>query len=79
MDSLTKCVSQSEDQATGLEANLQKDRIPVVPAFNPNEWASPDDPDNGRNWSFPVKLFHTVIPAAFGFLTYAITPFRSIV
>lgn len=32
------------------------------------DWSSPDDPDCGRNWALPVKIYHTMVAAAMGFL-----------
>jgi hypothetical protein len=32
------------------------------------EWDSPDDPSNARNWSMKKKIFHTAIPALYGFV-----------
>ncbi|KUJ09585.1 putative polyamine transporter 4 [Mollisia scopiformis] len=31
------------------------------------DWESPDDPDNPRNWPKGKKLFHTYLPALYGF------------
>lgn len=32
------------------------------------DWSCPDDPDCGQNWPLPVKIYHTVIASAMGFL-----------
>lgn len=31
-------------------------------------WSSPDDPDCGQNWPLQVKIYHTLIVSAMGFL-----------
>lgn len=40
--------------------------------LNPDErlldWSSPDDPDCGQNWALPVKIYHTMVASAMGFL-----------
>lgn len=32
------------------------------------EWDSPLDPGNARNWPIMKKVFHTAIPAMYGFV-----------
>jgi hypothetical protein len=32
------------------------------------EWDSPEDPGNARNWPVMKKVFHTAIPALYGFV-----------
>lgn len=32
------------------------------------DWSSPDDPDCGQNWALPVKIYHTMVASAIGFL-----------
>jgi hypothetical protein len=32
------------------------------------DWDSPDDVGNPRNWSFAKRVFHTAVPAFYGFL-----------
>ena len=40
--------------------------------LNPDErlldWSSPDDPDCGQSWALPVKIYHTMVASAMGFL-----------
>lgn len=36
------------------------------PKFSP--WNSHDDPENPQNWKFGKKVFHTAIPALYGFV-----------
>jgi hypothetical protein len=31
-------------------------------------WESPEDPENARNWSTVKKVYHTAIPALYGFV-----------
>lgn len=31
------------------------------------DWDSPEDPDNPMNWPKAKKIFHTMLPALFGF------------
>ena len=32
------------------------------------DWESPEDPGNARNWPTIRKVFHTAIPALYGFV-----------
>ena len=32
------------------------------------DWESPDDPGNPRNWPKAKKVFHTAVPALYGFV-----------
>ena len=32
------------------------------------DWDSPDDVGNPRNWPFAKRVFHTAVPAFYGFL-----------
>lgn len=57
---------QCEDRTKDLEKTL----LQPAPAFNHKEWASPNDPDNAQNWPLSIKIYHTIIPSAFGCLMY---------
>ncbi len=37
-------------------------------ATKSSDWDSPEDPANPRNWSFAKRVFHTAIPALYGFV-----------
>lgn len=66
MTSLAMPALQSEDRTKDLEKTLLK----PAPTFNHKDWTSPNDPDNAQNWPYSIKIYHTIIPAAFGFLMY---------
>ena len=43
---------------TARESELRK---PLV-------WDYSTDPNNPKNWTFPSRIFHTAVPALFGFV-----------
>lgn len=65
-----------------MDTDTEKARIPqtgtdvlqpdAAGILNPDErlldWSSPDDPDCGQNWALPVKIYHTAVASAMGFL-----------
>jgi hypothetical protein len=48
----------SPDEDTDLETGLPQELV----------WDSPEDPGNARNWSTIKKVYHTAIPALYGFV-----------
>jgi len=32
------------------------------------DWTGPTDPENPHNWTFSKRIYHTLIPAAYGFV-----------
>jgi hypothetical protein len=32
-----------------------------------DDWDGPDDPDNAHNWPMRLRIYHSVVPALFGF------------
>jgi hypothetical protein len=48
----------SLDGDTDLETGLPQELV----------WDSPEDPENVRNWSTIKKVYHTAIPALYGFV-----------
>jgi hypothetical protein len=47
-----------------------------APTFS--EWDSVDDPGNPRNWPTWKKIFHTAIPALYGFVV-SVLPFHRLI
>lgn len=53
---------------TGTDG-VQPDAAAILnPAERLLDWSSPDDPDCGQNWALPVKIYHSMVAAAMGFL-----------
>jgi hypothetical protein len=55
--------------------NSQEEKLDVEKGSEKGElapseltWDSEDDPDNPRNWPFGKRVFHTAVPALFGFV-----------
>ncbi|MCJ1463530.1 hypothetical protein MMC07_002138 [Pseudocyphellaria aurata] len=55
---------QSEERTKDLEKTLQQPAF----ALEQKDWTSPTDPENAQNWPLSIKIYHTMIAAAFGFL-----------
>lgn len=43
----------------------ETDGEPQQPKFD--DWDGPDDPDNPVNWPLWLKIYHSAVPALFGF------------
>jgi hypothetical protein len=52
--------------STTLENDIEAASAPISERL---DWDSPDDLGNPRNWPVPKKIFHTVVPALYGFIT----------
>lgn len=72
-DQITGSVDESsrkdiskEEQDVGLPS--ESDAEAEKPEGDFEGWDSQDDPDNPKNWSFGKKVFHTAIPALYGFV-----------
>lgn len=66
MTSLSVPALQCEDRIKDLEKTL----VQPASASNHNERTWLNDPDNAHNWPLSIKIYHTIIPSAFGFLVY---------
>lgn len=66
MASLPTPALQCEERTKDLEKTL----LQPAPALDHKEWTLPKDPDDARSWPLSIKIYHTIIPAAFGFLMY---------
>ncbi|KAH8592657.1 putative polyamine transporter 4 [Bisporella sp. PMI_857] len=63
--------AQKTSQST-LEENTEADQAPVVTKSDgvvpiTLDWDSPEDPDNPKNWSVPMRVFQTATPAFYCF------------
>jgi hypothetical protein len=54
-----------------LDLTTLENDIEAAPALNLErlDWDSTEDIGNPRNWPVPKKVFHTVVPALYGFIT----------
>jgi hypothetical protein len=52
--------------STTLENDIEAAPAPISEKL---DWDSPHDIGNPRNWPVPKKVFHTVVPALYGFIT----------
>lgn len=66
MTSLPTPALQCEERTKDLEKAL----LHPVPALNNKEWTSPKDTDDAQSWPLSIKIYHTIIPSAIGFLMY---------
>jgi hypothetical protein len=55
-----------KEEEAGIPSN--ENDIEAGKASMFSDWESPDDPGNPRNWSFRKRVFHTAIPALYGFV-----------
>jgi hypothetical protein len=70
----TKEKNDSEEQTPSptSDSNVESNKGPIL-----SEWNSDDDPGNPENWPTWKKVFHTAIPALYGFVLQAL-PFLAL-
>lgn len=61
-------IEEAPISQTGTDGSQPGSPGILNPDEQPFDWSSPDDPDCGQNWTLPVKIYHSVIVAAMGFL-----------
>jgi hypothetical protein len=52
--------------STTLENDIEAAPAPISERL---DWDSPHNTGNPRNWPVPKKVFHTIVPALYGFIT----------
>jgi hypothetical protein len=66
-ESLDMSNKESENlDSTTLENDIEAAPAPISERL---DWDFPDDIGNPRNWPVPKKVFHSVVPALYGFIT----------
>ena len=60
---LAESTKEEELNSPTVEEELEKIRTGAN-----LDWDSPQDGGNPRNWSFAKRVFHTLIPALYGFV-----------
>lgn len=65
MDEEAQTETPSEIIGTNKETDSDVENAKASPVIG---WDSPEDPSNPQNWPVPKKVFHTVVPALFGFV-----------
>lgn len=67
-DKMSADIEEAPVPQTGTDG-VQPDAAGILtPDERLLDWSSPDDPDCGQNWALSVKIYHTMVAAAMGFL-----------
>jgi len=61
-----KSTKELSDEEKGTASPQTEDNVEKTSTFD--GWESPDDPGNPQNWKFSKRVFHTAIPALYGFV-----------
>lgn len=64
-------VSLSSTAVDAAEPDMRDAPMTTTPPHAVLDWDGPDDTGNPKNWSVMKKIFHTAIPALYGFSVYA--------
>ena len=74
-EKIQELLDMSNKESEILDSTTLENDIEAAPAPIPGrlDWDSPHDTGNPRNWPVPKKVFHTVVPALYGFITYVVS------